>query len=482
MKVVRLRHLSGLQVGNLKPSPRYSSLKPAHLRKQIRQRRSTRKLLQNQTKQWKTSSHSKRLIPILLRRRADRLVCTSAISNHTPESSARGTAELQESDTLQPPDRPEAGGIDERRESDAGHSESTLGVDSAEGATDCGREQPQEHPQTGPRRASHDECQAQSNGRSPAPSGISHPRKNILPARKLQVELSDEPGPAYNVHERPRSEFRESTQPRRVEQYAREPTQPQPSHGSFQTFNTNPTVEHQSQPKRYPRLQGERQHQIQPQTSYYSSQYKASARSQDQHQALTQSRQQAPTSHPVPHPQARNKSRMIKGHTYDQSDPELVYDRARCHYLLSQFNSSSSASAGHRRLLAKSLLGGVGEGVEIEVPFRCEYGYNIKVGEGTYIGADCIIEDPSIVFIGSKCVIGPRVSICCKKSSPNLNDHDGSRSLFYAPGIWIEDRVCIEAGVIIHAGVRIGTGSTIVAGSVVTKVRHAIFICHELTR
>lgn len=123
--------------------------------------------------------------------------------------------------------------------------------------------------------------------------------------------------------------------------------------------------------------------------------------------------------------QAHNKAKMIKGQRYDQSDPELVYDRARCRYLLSRFNSSGNASSENRRQLAKSLLGSFGEGAEIEARFRCEYGYNIKVGEVTYIGADCIIEDPSVVSIGSKCMIGPRVSICCKKSSPNLNDHDG---------------------------------------------------------
>lgn len=162
---------------------------------------------------------------------------------------------------------------------------------------------------------------------------------------------------------------------------------------------------------------------------------------------------------------------MLKGQTYDQSDPELVYDRARCRALLSRFNSSSNASVEDRRYLAKGFLGSVGAHVEIEAPLRCEYGYNIKIGDGTYIGPDCIIEDPSVVSIGSKCFIGPRVSICCKRSSPNLNDHDGGRTLFYAPGIWIEDRVCIEAGVTIHAGVRIGRGSTIVAGSNVTKVR-----------
>ncbi|GME64183.1 hypothetical protein F4780DRAFT_795834 [Neofusicoccum parvum] len=166
---------------------------------------------------------------------------------------------------------------------------------------------------------------------------------------------------------------------------------------------------------------------------------------------------------------SQNKVRMMKGQTYDQSDTQLVYDRTRCRVLLSRFNANGGAAVDERKKLAKGLLGSVGENVEIEAPFRCEYGYNIKIGDGTYISPDCIIEDPSIVSIGSKCFIGPRVSICCKKSSPNLNDHDGGKTLFYAPGIWIEDRVCIEAGVIIHAGVRIGRGSTIVAGSIVTK-------------
>lgn len=178
----------------------------------------------------------------------------------------------------------------------------------------------------------------------------------------------------------------------------------------------------------------------------------------------------ASTSNLMTHQQSQNKAKMMKGQTYDPSDPELVYDRTRCRTMLSRLNSGDNPTAESRRLLARTFLGIVGDGVEIESPFRCEYGYNIQVGEGTFIGPDCIIEDPSLVSIGSKCVIGPRVTICCKRSSTNLNDHNGSRSLFYAPGVWIEDRVCIEAGVVIHPGVTIGKGSTILAGSVVTKV------------
>lgn len=163
---------------------------------------------------------------------------------------------------------------------------------------------------------------------------------------------------------------------------------------------------------------------------------------------------------------------MLKGQTYSPSNSELVYDRTKCRAMLSHFNSgeNASASAEKRRQLARGILASVGVGVEIESPFRCEYGYNIRIRSGTFIGPECIIEDPCIISIGSNCVIGPRVTISGKKSSSNMNDRNGSRSLFFGSEVWIGDQVCIKTGVVIHAGVRIGRGSTILAGAVVTEV------------
>ena len=53
----------------------------------------------------------------------------------------------------------------------------------------------------------------------------------------------------------------------------------------------------------------------------------------------------------------------------------------------------------------------MGENVFIEPSFRCDYGYNIYVGDHFYANFDCVLHDVCAIRIGDNCMLGPGVHI-----------------------------------------------------------------------
>jgi maltose O-acetyltransferase len=74
------------------------------------------------------------------------------------------------------------------------------------------------------------------------------------------------------------------------------------------------------------------------------------------------------------------KEKMLAGERYKAWDPELVKDRERARRLTRLFNQTTETEEKQRTELIKELFGSMGESVNIEPTFRCDYGYNIHVG------------------------------------------------------------------------------------------------------
>jgi hypothetical protein len=70
-----------------------------------------------------------------------------------------------------------------------------------------------------------------------------------------------------------------------------------------------------------------------------------------------------------------------------------------------------AASADVRRALLREILGQVGDGAVVRPPFFCDYGYNIRLGEGVSMNFSCVILDVVQATIGSGTQIGPGVQI-----------------------------------------------------------------------
>lgn len=156
---------------------------------------------------------------------------------------------------------------------------------------------------------------------------------------------------------------------------------------------------------------------------------------------------------------------MIAGELYRPDDPELVELRRRARRLLRRFNEA--ADDEERVALLRQLLGAAGERVWIEPPFYCDYGFNIRVGEGFYMNFDCVILDVAPVTIGDGVMCGPKVQIYT--ATHPLDAAQRAAGAEFARPVRIGSNVWIGGGAIICPGVTIGDGTTIAAGSVVTR-------------
>lgn len=85
------------------------------------------------------------------------------------------------------------------------------------------------------------------------------------------------------------------------------------------------------------------------------------------------------------------KEKMLSGELYLAADPELLKDRLNARRLTRLFNQSLETEDERRIELLRELLGSMGKNGYIEPSFRCDYGYNIHVGENFYANFDCVL-------------------------------------------------------------------------------------------
>lgn len=159
--------------------------------------------------------------------------------------------------------------------------------------------------------------------------------------------------------------------------------------------------------------------------------------------------------------------RMLRGELYIAGGPELASAHARAQHLLERYNATSHDQAALRTELLQQLLGSVGEGVVIKPTFRCDYGFTISIGTGTFINYDCVILDVVEVEIGADCQIATRVQLLTATHPVD----PAARRAGWESGerIVIGDNVWLGGGAIVLPGVTIGDDTVVGAGSVVTR-------------
>lgn len=152
---------------------------------------------------------------------------------------------------------------------------------------------------------------------------------------------------------------------------------------------------------------------------------------------------------------------------YNDLSTELVQRREQVVFLTNDYNSTYGKPKEVREALLRNLLKGIGENVHFEPNFRCEFGFNITIGNNFFANFDCIMLDGNLITIGDNVLLGPRVGLYTANHA--LDARERIMGGCYAHPIVIEDNVWIGAGVHIMGGVTIGRNSVIGAGSVVTK-------------
>lgn len=161
------------------------------------------------------------------------------------------------------------------------------------------------------------------------------------------------------------------------------------------------------------------------------------------------------------------KERMLAELPYKAWMDGLEEERELCREKLYELNQLPPNERGRIPEILKKLLGKTGEQIVLEPPFRCDYGWNIEVGENFYANYNLTILDVGKVTIGKNAQIAPNVSIY----TAGHPIHPDSRNSGYEYGIavTIGDNVWIGGSAVILPGVTIGNNVVIGAGSVVTK-------------
>jgi maltose O-acetyltransferase len=162
-----------------------------------------------------------------------------------------------------------------------------------------------------------------------------------------------------------------------------------------------------------------------------------------------------------------DKEKMLAGDLYNPDDPELVHARRRARELTKALNDSDERQVEERARLIAQLVGSAGEGVRIQPPFYCDYGFNIHLGDSVFFNFNCVVLDTARIEIGSHVMFGPNVQIYAPIHPMNAKERrtwlEASKPVTIGSDVWI------GGGAIICPGVTIGDRAVIGAGSVVTR-------------
>ena len=162
------------------------------------------------------------------------------------------------------------------------------------------------------------------------------------------------------------------------------------------------------------------------------------------------------------------KEKMPNGLIYDaNNDPALIAERLECKELCRDYNDLRPKDMEGRELMLRKILGSVKEGILIEQPFYCDYGYNISVGNNFYANFNLVILDEAPVTFGDNVFIAPNCGFYT--AGHPIEAAERNKGLEYARPISVGNNVWIGAGVSVLPGVTIGDNCVIGAGSVVAR-------------
>lgn len=156
---------------------------------------------------------------------------------------------------------------------------------------------------------------------------------------------------------------------------------------------------------------------------------------------------------------------MVAGEVYDAIHPYLLERLRQTRRMLHKLNNCDPDDEEQQKHLLRSILGKTGTDFHFNLPFRCDYGSNIEIGEGFFANFNLTILDEAKVRIGRDVFIGPNVSIftACHPTDPEARRtrQEWAREVNIGNDVWI------GGGAVLLPGCSIGDGCTIGAGAVV---------------
>ncbi len=159
--------------------------------------------------------------------------------------------------------------------------------------------------------------------------------------------------------------------------------------------------------------------------------------------------------------------KMLSGQLYDALDPYLHQRLMDTRVKIRRYNDIDPRDTAELQSVIRDILGSCGKSLQVNQPFRCDYGCNIHVGENFFANFNLTILDEAEVRIGNNAFIGPNVSIYTACHS--LKAEQRNTGAEWSEPVTIGDNVWIGGNVTIVPGVKIGNNCVIAAGAVVTR-------------
>jgi maltose O-acetyltransferase len=168
--------------------------------------------------------------------------------------------------------------------------------------------------------------------------------------------------------------------------------------------------------------------------------------------------------------------RVRAGQPFEMMDFEFLDAVFAAAAKANAYPAAAAAGMDSMQKAMSELFGKVGERVVVAPPVAVDVGFNIEIGDDSFINMNATLLDTYPIRIGRSVMIGPNCAFYpvghpMKSADRIRRDGDGKHIGQVTTGapIVIEDEVWIGGNVIILPGVTIGARSMIGAGSVVTK-------------
>ena len=160
-------------------------------------------------------------------------------------------------------------------------------------------------------------------------------------------------------------------------------------------------------------------------------------------------------------------AQMLAGERYDALHPSLIKKLEDTREKIWVFNGLRPSAVEERKTILKELLGTCHDDIQINQPFRCDFGSNIHIGKCFFANFNLTILDEAEVRIGDNVFIGPNVSIYTACHPLDAVERD--MGVEWAEPVVVGNSVWIGGNAVILPGVTIGNNVVVGAGSVVTR-------------
>ncbi|SFR61285.1 maltose acetyltransferase domain-containing protein [Halogeometricum limi] len=161
------------------------------------------------------------------------------------------------------------------------------------------------------------------------------------------------------------------------------------------------------------------------------------------------------------------KEKMLAGEMYDPSDPTLVEERRRARRLTREYNATREDEPERREAILRDLFGSAGDSPFVEPTFKCDYGYNVHVGDDFFANFDCVFLDVCRIEFGDECMLAPGVHVYTATHPLDADARMAGEE--YGKPVTVGDRVWFGGRAVVNPGVTIGDDSVVASGAVVTR-------------